>query len=153
MFRTQFIYPDSDIVHLQSVKDCEMCCVELDSVGRPLGAQPVDQFDAQPFMMGENGFHRSDIAVLMSAQSDDLKRAVAQRLTEINTQFPDQTLSDAELAQMAFPRYAQGYADMRDWYSSLDKSGLAKQVDAYIKANTPKQPDSTIKFDDPSNVE
>lgn len=121
--------------------------IETDSVGRPLGAQPVDQFDAQPFMMGENGFRRSDIAIMMSAESDDLKRAVAARLVEINSQFPDQSLTDSELAAMAIPRSCQSAAMMRDWYASLDKSGLAKSVDDYVKAHTPKRDDSTIKFD------
>lgn len=121
--------------------------IETDSVGRPLGAQPVDQFDAQSFMMGENGFRRSDIAILINAESDDLKRSVAARLEEINTQFPDQTLSDSELAAMAIPRSCQSAAMMRDWYASLDKSGLAKSVDEYVKVNTSKPDDSTIKFD------
>ena len=122
---------------------------ESDSVGRPVGAQPVDQFDAQPFMMGENGFRRSDIAIMMSTESDDLKRAVAARLQEIQSQFPDQSLSDSELAQMAFPRNCQSAAMARDWYASLEKSGLAKQVDDFVKANTPMEPSQeTIKFDD-----
>lgn len=49
MFRNQFVYPDSDILFLKSKEDAEKCGVELDSVGRPVGAQAVDQFDSQPF--------------------------------------------------------------------------------------------------------
>lgn len=128
--------------------------IQTDSVGRPIGACPVDQFDAQPFMMGENGFRRSDIALLMSAESDDLKRAIAARMTEINTQFPDQSLSDSELAAMAIPRNCQSSSMMRDWAASLEKSGFSKAVDEFVKANTPKEDSpETIKFDNPEPSE
>lgn len=144
MFRNQFIYPEMDIINLQSYEDCEKCGIELDSVGRPVGSQPVDQFDSQPFMMGENGFRRSDISILMSSQSDDLKSAIAARMTEIKSNFPDQSLSDSELAKMAYPRYAQGYADTRDWMASLDKSGLSKAIDSYVEANKPKESEKEV---------
>lgn len=152
MFRTSYKYPENDILFLDGSKESiEKCGIELDSLGRPKGAQPVDQFDAQPFMMAENGFKRSDISILMSAQSDDLKRAVAQRMQEIQSSYPDQSLSDSELADMAKPRYCQSWSDMREWASSLEKSGLAKQVDAFIEANKPKEPASpTIDFTDPN---
>ena len=150
MFRTTYVYPENDILYLDGSKESiERCGIELDSVGRPKGAQPVDQFDSQPFMMGENGFRRSDISILMSAESDDLKRAVASRMEEIKAQFPDQTLSDSELADMAKPRYCQSWSDLRDWSASLEKSGLAKQVDVFIEANKPKESaSSTIDFTD-----
>lgn len=134
----------TDFIHIDWSDSSQ---IETDSVGRPKGAMPVDQFDAQPFMMGENGFRRSDIAILMNAESDDLKRAVAARLEEINSQFPDQSLTDSELAAMAIPRSCQSASMMRDWYSSLDKSGLAMSVDEYVKANTPKEDShDSIKF-------
>lgn len=122
----------------------------IDSVGRPIGACPVDQFDSQSFMMGENGFRRSDIAILVSAESEDLKRAIAARIVEINSNFPDQSLSDSELAAMAIPRNCQSSSMIRDWAASLEKSGFAKAVDAFVKANTPDKPDDTIKFDSPT---
>lgn len=145
MFRTTYKYPENDILFLDGSKESvEKCGIELDSVGRPKGAQPVDQFDSQPFMMAENGFKRSDISILMSAQSDDLKRAVAQRMQEVQASYPDQSLSDSELADMAKPRYCQSWSDLRDWASSLEKSGIAKEVDAFIEANKPKEPASPI---------
>lgn len=154
MFRNQFVFPETDIFFLHSNEDCEKCGIELDSVGRPLRAQAVDQFDSQPFMMGENGFRRSDIAILMAAESDDLKRAVAARMEEIKSSFPDQTLSDFELADMAIPRHCQSGSLFRDWYSSLNHTGDAKQIDAYfesLKSKVEKSPD-TITFED-SNSE
>lgn len=138
MFRSQFTFPETDIFYLQSKEDVEKCGIELDSVGRPKGAQPVDQFDSQPFMMAENGFRRSDIAILVSAESDDLKRSIAARMQEIQSNFPDQSIPDNELADMAIPRHCQVGSQLRDWYASLEKSGIAKVANEYIEAHKPK---------------
>lgn len=150
MFRTNYKYPDTDIMIVGADE-----YFGQDSCGHVLGAQPVDQFDSQPFMMAENGFRRNDVSILMSAESDDLKRAIAARMQEIQIQYPDQSLSDAELAAMAIPRNCQSSAMFREWAASLDKSGFSKAVQDYVDANKPKESDSTIKFDAPesSNAE
>lgn len=155
MFRTTYKYPENDILFLDGSKESiDRCGIELDTVGRPKGAQPVDQFDSQSFMMGENGFKRSDISIMMSAESDDLKRAIAQRMQEIQSSYPDQSLPESVLADMAKPRYCQSWSDLRDWASSLEHSGLAKQVNDYIDAHKPKESASpTIDFTDPSPSE
>ena len=146
MFRSIFIFPETDINDLIPV---ESLVFEKDSMGRPKNAQPVDQFDAQEFMMAENGFKRSDVSILMKVESDDLKAAVAARIQDIQVSMPDfGDMTDSEIAALAIPRYVNSAAQFRDWAASLDKSGFAKQVDSYIEANKAKfeKPDSSIQF-------
>lgn len=148
MFRNNFVLPETDINNLIDVKD--LYYEKIEGTDIPVGAQAVDQFDSQPFMMAENGFRRSDIAILMSAQSDDLKRAVAARLQEVQASYPDQSLSDEQLAQLAIPRYVQSSSDFRDWAASLSHGGFAKAVDEYISKNKPDEPEKeSIKFNEP----
>lgn len=151
MFRNIFTFPTTDIINLQSKDDCKNCGIELNAVGRPVGAQPVDQFDSKPFMMAENGFRRSDISLLMNAESEDLKRSIAANIQEIKSNFPDQSIDDATLADMAIPRHCQVGSSLRDWIGSLDKSGIAKTVDAYLDSIKQKvEPDkqSVIEFNE-----
>ncbi len=144
MFRNNVVFPVTDINPCNDINDMDY---EKDSVGRPKNAQPVDQFDAQPFMMGENGFRRSDIAILASAESDDLKSAIAARMQQIQTQYPDQNLSDAELAALTIPRNCQSSSAFREWAASLEKSGFAKSVNEFIEAHKPKETVSETKID------
>lgn len=146
MFRSIFNFPETDINDLIPV---ENLVYEKDSVGRPKGAQPVDQFDAQPFVLAENGFRSSDVSLLMKAESDDLKLQIASRIQELKVSNPDYSgLSDSEIAQLTIPRYVNSAAQFRDWAASLDKSGFAKQVDSFIEANKAKfeKPDNSIQF-------
>ena len=39
-----------------------------DALGRPEGAQIVDNFDGQPFNLAENGFRMSDIVEMFKAE-------------------------------------------------------------------------------------
>ena len=70
MFKSIFVFPDTDINYLIPIEEL---VYDKDELGRPKNAQPVDQFDAQDFMMAENGFKRNDVSALMKAESDDLK--------------------------------------------------------------------------------
>lgn len=147
MFISDFKFPDTDINNLVPYEEL---VIEKDSVGRPKNAQPVDQFDAQEFMLGENGFRSSDVSLLMKAESDDLKMAIASRMQEFKSSGADLSgLTDAEIAQMTIPRYVNSAAQFRDWAASLDKSGFAKQVDAFIEANKQKfeKPSESIIFE------
>ena len=42
------------------VKECPEITPKLDKNGRVFRPSPVDQFDGMEFMLGENGFKRSD---------------------------------------------------------------------------------------------
>lgn len=145
MFRSIFVFPDTDINDLIPVDEL---VVEKDSTGRPKNAQPVDQFDAQPFMMAENGFRSNDVSLLMKAESEDLKMQIASRMQEIKNSGIDLSdYTDEEIAKMTIPRYVNSAAQFRDWAASLEKSGFAKQVDAYIEANKAKFEQSVNKID------
>ena len=148
MFRSVFVFPDTDINDLIPVDELVF---ERDSNGLPKNAQPVDQFDAQPFMLGENGFRSSDVSLLMKAESDDLKMAIASRMQEIKSSGVDLSqYKDEQIAQMTIPRYVNSAAQFRDWAASLEHSGFAKQVDAFIEANKAKfeKPSESISFED-----
>lgn len=146
MFRNQYVFPSDDINDMIPIEEM---VYEKDSMGRPKNAQAVDQFDSQPFMFGENGFRRSDVSILMSAESEDLKLAIASRIQELKASSPDYSgLSDSEIAAMTIPRCVNSAAQFRDWASSLDKSGFAKQVDSFIEANKAKfEQKDTIAFE------
>lgn len=126
------VCPDFDINLIES-KDRKHSC-ERDSFGNPKHAQVVDQFDSQPFLQGENGFRRNDIAILQGAESEELKEAIASRLVEMrdNASFGD--MSDSEIAKLAIPRYCQTPASLSDWQASIDHGNLANEVDAFISA-------------------
>ena len=116
MFKNICIFEDSDINNLIPENELN---IERDSLGRPINAQVVDQFDAQPFMMSENGFRKNDISILMSAQSEDLKMSILSRLTELQDSGSDLSgLTDAQVCDLIVPRYAQGAAEFRDWVAS-----------------------------------
>lgn len=152
MFKNVTIYSESDWINYDWNKPDKKLFPQ-DSVGRVVGAQPVDQIDSMPFMMGENGFRRSDISLIINAQSDDLKQSIASRLVELRSDFPDQTLPDEQLAALTIPRRCQSAAEFRDWAAARDNSQFAKAVDDYISKHQPKT-EQTIKFDDnPSSSE
>lgn len=151
MFRSIFVFPETDINDLVSV---DKLVIEKDSSGRPKNAQPVDQFDAQPFMLGENGFRSNDVSLLMKAESEDLKMQIASRMQEIKNSGVDLSgYTDEEIARMTIPRYVNSAAQFRDWAASLDKSGFAKQVESFIEANKSKFAQSDTKIDFSNTVE
>lgn len=90
----------------------------------------VDQFDAQPFMRGENGFNRNVISQIMAAESEDLRAMLLQR---INSEpagyagYPKDTPADIVIDAI-MPRCVQTASSCRDWISSHDKS-IAKYTD------------------------
>lgn len=148
MFQQIIKFREGDINPLIDIKDMDYERMSGSDI-IPKGAQPVDQFDSQPFMMAQNGFRRSDIAILMSAESEQLKQAISARIQDIKVSFPDQDLSDADLAAMAIPRHCQSQSAFRDWSASLEKGGFAKAVDDYIAKNKPaEEPKNTISFAD-----
>ena len=117
-----------------AILDAKDVPCERHNDGRPLHAQVVDQFDAQPFMQGENGFRRSDISIMFASESADVRQSIAARMIEIKNSSPSLAdYSDSELAAMVIPRSCQSPETYRNWLASLDKSGIAKSVDAYVK--------------------
>ena len=151
MFKSIFVFPDTDINYLIPIDDL---VYEKDELGRPKNAQPVDQFDAQDFMMAENGFKRNDVSALMKAESDDLKNMIASRMVELKSSTPDfEGLSDSEICDLVVPKYVNSASAFRDWAASKEKSGFAKSVQAYIDANKEKfeKSSDTINFEPSDN--
>lgn len=148
MFINDVILPENDINPLVPIEDMVF---EKDAFGRPKGAQPVDQFDAQPFLLGENGFRRSDISIMMHAESDDLKASIASRMDEVKSTPIKGDYTDEELASMCIPRRVQSQSDFRDWYASIKDRHFEDVVNDWKKKHS-KKSDGSIEFeksDDP----
>lgn len=107
--------------------------IELNEIGVPKDAIIVDQFYSQDFNRGENGFAKSDIEAFITAESDELKQVIAQRLYEVKSEYPDQSLSNEDMIKMCIPRNVQSLHDLRDWYSRIQGDGLDKAVEAWTK--------------------
>lgn len=150
MFKVSFpqnVSPDVDI-RLVETGDYKHS-IERDSFGNPLHGQVVDQFDAQPFLQGENGFRRNDISILRAAESAEVKEAIASRLVELKDNADFAGMTDEQIAALAVPRYCQTAASVADWQSSLDHGSLAKSVDEWIaneQAAAQKQADIQAKL-------
>lgn len=126
--------------------------IPLNNIGKPEDGIEVDQYYSQDFCKGENGFPRSDISLLLSTQSEELKMQIAMRMKEVQGTYPDQNLSDEQLARMAIPRNVQSAADFKSWFSQIKDEGFEKVVSDYYEKNKSKvdNPD-TIKFDSNSD--
>lgn len=124
--------------------------IEKNNLGKPVDGIEVDQYYSQDFTLGENGFPRSDVSMLLSAQSEEIKMQVAMRMKEVQAKYPDQDLSDEQLAAMSIPRNVQSAADFKSWFSQLKDEGFEKTVKAYYEAHKPKSDPSpdVIKFDE-----
>lgn len=124
---------------------------KLNEKGLPIDLRVVDQFYSQPFMKGENGFPKSDVAMFLSTQSDDLKAQIAQRMEELKLEYPDQDLSNDELIALTVDRNIQSAPDFQRWYSQLKD----QKLDDYLKSfNTSKVDEKeTIKFDESDKPE
>lgn len=98
----------------------------------------VDQFDAQPFMRGENGFNRNIISQIISAESMELKQLLLQKLGDLS-KAPgfDPSTPAQDVLDTVVPRNVQTSSSMRDWLSVHDKS-IGKYVDG-LKAEYDRQ--------------
>lgn len=118
-------------------KDAEIFSVDLTSKDCPK-LSVVDQFDAQPFMRGENGFNRNIISQIMAAESMDLKQMLLQKLGDLS-KAPgfDPSTPVQDVLDSVVPRNVQTSSSMRDWLSVHDKS-IGKYVDG-LKAEFERQ--------------
>lgn len=110
-------------------KDVPEIVAPVDANDNLIGVQAVDQFDAQPFMMGENGFHRHPISVIMHEENADLRDALLARLDEIKSDSGfDSSVPVGDIIRQIVPRYAQLPSAMREVLSYQS----AKSVDEFI---------------------
>ena len=123
-----------------------------DELGNFIDMRVVDQYPSQDFMMGENGFPRSDIAQMMHTDSEELRVALAARMTEIKAQYPDQNLSDEQLIKLTVPRYVQSQHEFREWASRIDELGFNKSIQEFVDSRQKDVDNSdVIKFDNPDS--
>lgn len=97
----------------------------------------VDQFDAQPFMRGENGFNRNIISQIMAAESMELKQMLLDRLGDLKSSGFDMSTPASDVLATVIPKNVQTSSSMRDWLVSHDQS-IGKYVDA-LQAEYEKQ--------------
>ena len=110
--------------------------------------QVVDQYDANDFAHGENGFPRSLISQIMSAESDELKQMLIKRLTEVKSSDEFKGMSDEEIVKRCVPRNVQTCASLRDFMGHMKDDGLEKALDEYKSKLTN---DSVESVPDPSS--
>lgn len=67
---------------------------------------PVDQFPAQDFCLGENGFVRSPLSVALRTQDEKLRQAILSRINERDV-VDNSGKSDDELIKDLVPRSVQ----------------------------------------------
>lgn len=95
-----------------------------DKDGNLIGARVVDQFPAQDFNIGANGFVSNDISVLARAQSEQEFQLILNRLKEYKVNNPDTSgLTDREIIQrFLIPANIQSPAEIEryvNWYNRL----------------------------------
>lgn len=104
---------------------------EFDQFGRPVGSCIVDQTGAQVFMTGPNGFRRSDIGILMEAQSYEVQQQILSRLVDLSSGRDTSDMSNEELIDEVIPRHLLSLPDLRDW-SARENGSIGKAVQAKL---------------------
>lgn len=124
---------------------------KLNEKGLPRDSRVVDQFYSQEFMLGENGFPKSDVRMFLDTQSADLQLQIATRMQEIKAQYPDQDLSNEEMIALTLDRNIQSAPDFQRWYAGLKDKKLDEYLNEQIAARQNAAEISSsdvIKFDE-----
>lgn len=88
---------------------------------------PVDAFAGQTFCTNVFGHIRSDISVLMEAQSKSEQDLIAQRLVEAQGDCPDNSgLTDSDLFKFGMSRYYQTPSEVVSFSESLTRAQAAR---------------------------
>lgn len=126
---------------------------KLNEKGLPRDSRVVDQFYSEEFMLGENGFPKSDVRMFLDTQSADLQLQIATRMQELKAQYPDQDLSNEEMIALTLDRNIQSAPDFQRWYAGLKDNKLVdylnEQIEARKKAVESAQ--EKISFDENKN--
>lgn len=117
---------------------------KLNKDGRVARVSAVDQFDGQDFMMGENGFKRSDISAYMHAESQKLKDAILARMQEVDLPagYPADT-PVSEIINQIVPKYCNTSASVREFIANIPD----KSWDDYKKSLEEQSESSESKID------
>lgn len=104
---------------------------EVDNNGNVINPSIVDQFDAQPFMMGENGFHRHPMSIIVKEEESDLRNMLLERLQEQSLQKGfDDSVPVSDIVQQIIPRRVQTAASLRDFVGTMNKGTIADFVNS-----------------------
>lgn len=125
-------------------KDVPSIEAKLNKDGRVARVSAVDQFDGQDFMMGENGFKRSDISAYMHAESQKLKDAILARMQEVD--LPEGYPADtpvSEIINQIIPKYCNTSASVREFIANIPD----KSWDEYQKSLNSQVNNSESKID------
>lgn len=128
-------------------KVCPEIQPELDKNGRVARVSVCDQFDGQEFMLGDNGFKRSDISAYIHADSEKLRQAILDRMQEVELPAgfsPDTPVG--EIIDMIVPAYCKTSAQIREFMATVKDMAFDKAIAKFA----PKQDDSvksTINFE------
>lgn len=123
---------------------------DYDKNGNMIEPSPVDQFDAQPFMMGENGFQRHPMSVITKMEESDLRQALLDRLTEMEQSKgfdPDTPVQD--ILSQIIPRYVQTASSMRDYVGAMEHGTIA-DFTKKLREQEVKEPIAEVKEPAPS---
>lgn len=122
------------------VKECPVIQPRLNKDGRVERVSAVDQFDGQEFMLGDNGFKRSDISAYIHADSEKLRQAILERMQEVK--LPDGFAPDTpvgDIIDQIVPAYCKTSAQIREWMSTVKDQAF----DKFMEKNFPKPEIST----------
>lgn len=75
---------------------------------------PVDQFGAQNFCLGENGFTRSPLSIALRTQDEQLRQAILSGISE-RVSRSDGAKTDRELIESLVPRSVQSPAEIASY--------------------------------------
>lgn len=75
---------------------------------------PVDQFGAQKFCLGENGFTRSPLSIALRTQDEQLRQAILSGISE-RVSRSDGDKTDRELIECLVPRSVQSPAEIASY--------------------------------------
>lgn len=113
------------------VKKCPDIQPRLNKDGRVERVSAVDQFDGKEFMLGDNGFKRSDISAYIHADSEKLRQAILERMQEVN--LPDGFSPDTpvgDIIDLIVPAYCKTSAQIREWMSTVKDQAFDKYVES-----------------------
>lgn len=128
------------------VKELRPISPKLDKNGRVKRVSSVDQFDAQDFMLGENGFKRSDISAYFHAEDQRLRDAILARMQEVK--LPEGYPADTpvgDIIDSIVPAYCKTSAQVREFVANMKDIAFDKAIEKFAPKKLDKSGD-TIDF-------
>lgn len=103
---------------------------------------PVDQFGAQKFCIGDNGFTRSPLSIALRTQDEQLRQAILSGISE-RVSRSDGDKTDSELIESLVPRSVQSPAEIAayvKYFNELHPAEPPKSVES-LSTTSPDEPE------------